>query len=157
MEGKWTFFYPEGMVWNEGMFKNNTQVGVWTYYDKKKKITKKLTLKGAAVDGKGWLYENGILTGEYKMVGSAKNPKKNGPGKEFYPNGKVKSEGSYMMNRKTGAFKEYYPNGNLMAEGKYMNNKRNEKWIFYQKDGKTKDTSRSGFYMMGKHKKGFGM
>jgi antitoxin component YwqK of YwqJK toxin-antitoxin module len=83
------------------------------------------------------------------MVGSAKNPKKNGPGKEFYPNGKVMSEGPYMMNRKSGKFKEYHPNGKLMAEGEYMNNKRNGTWKFYNPDGSV-DTNKSGYYMMGR-------
>ena len=87
---------------------------------------------------------------------SGARAQKNGPGKEFHPNGKVKFAGSYMMNKKSGAFKEYHPNGKLMGVGKYMNDKRNEKWIFYEEDGKTKDGSRSGFYMIGKYKKGFG-
>ncbi len=128
MEGKWQTFFPEGSIESEGEYKSNTQDGLWSFYNKNKIVEKKLTMKGPMVGGRCEFYENGRLTGEYEMSGLLKNPKKNGPAKEYYPSGKVKAEGKYMADRRADA------------------------WIFYNEDG-SKDEANSGNYMMGKKMK----
>ena len=155
-EGTWQVFHQDGWLESEGPYVKGGQTGIWNYYDNKKQIVARYTMKGAMINGPSWQYENGRLTGEGRLSGLVKNPKRNGEFKEYYPNGTVKSDGNYMMNKKSGLFKEYHPNGNLMAEGKYMNNVRNGDWKFYLQDGRSPDTVNSGYYGMGTLKKGLG-
>ncbi|MBN1531500.1 MAG: toxin-antitoxin system YwqK family antitoxin [Spirochaetes bacterium] len=148
-QGKWRTYAKEGHLYSEGSYEKNSQVGIWNYYAAGGQMEKKLTLTGGLPNGKGWLYENGKLVFEGNFTGLAHNLIKNGPAREYYPGGALKSEGDYMMNRKNGPYREYHSNGKLMASGNYMNDKRNEAWTFYKEDGVTKDTEKSGYYMMG--------
>jgi len=77
-----------------------------------------------------------IFEGEYSR------DKRNGEGKEYYPNGNILFEGEYYYYHKLKG-KEYYPNGNSEFEGEYLydskwNGKgynKNGKLIYELKDG----------------------
>jgi uncharacterized protein len=150
MEGLWRSFSPDGDLDSEGSYIRGSQAGLWVYYDKNKRIAKKLTLKDGVVDGECWIYSGGRLVGEGVMVGQTHDPIINGSWKAYYKNGRLDSEGIFIMGKKNGAFKEYYNNGSLKATGEYVNDLRNGTWVFYDKDGKTVDRDRSGLYQMGK-------
>ena len=56
-----------------------------------------------------------VFEGEYL------NGKRNGKGKEYYPNDKLKFEGEYLNGKRNGKGKEYYSDGTLKFEGEYLN------------------------------------
>ena len=149
MSGEWNLYNTDGSLSAKGPYADGSQKGIWTYYERGR-VKSRLTVNSGMADGKGWLYENGRLSGEGMLSGLPTKPKKSGMFREYYPNGKVRSEGEWMMNKKSGGFKEFYSSGALMAEGRYMNNKKNEMWKFYLKDGRTQDKEKTGYYMNGK-------
>ncbi len=153
MEGEWHSYSPEGWLDSEGEYRNGLQADIWVYYDKYRKVTKKLTMKNGMIDGPCWIYNQGRLTGEGIMNGLAHDPKKNGNWKAYYRNGRLKYEGVFAMGQKTGRFTEFYSIGTIKGTGDYSNNKRNGNWVFYLKDGVTIDTVKSGQYINGKLKK----
>jgi uncharacterized protein len=150
MEGPWRSYSPDGDLDSEGQYIKGSQAGLWIYYDKYRRIAKKLTLKDGVVDGDCWLYTDGRLVGEGIMAGQTHDPIINGAWKAYYKNGRLEYEGVFSMGKKNGAFKEYYNSGNLKAVGEYVNDQRNGNWVFYDKDGKTVDQDSSGLYQMGK-------
>ncbi len=132
---------------------NGLQWDLWVYFDKNKKIMKKVTMKNGMIDGPCWIYSQGRLTGEGIMNGLAHDPKKNGAWKAYYQNGRLKYEGVFTMGVKSGTFVEYYSNGSKKGTGDYANDRRNGNWVFYAKDGVTVDVENSGQYVNGKLKK----
>jgi antitoxin component YwqK of YwqJK toxin-antitoxin module len=153
MEGLWRSFSPEGWLDSEGGYRNGSQADVWVFYDRYKKITKKITLKNGMIDGACWIYNQGRLVGEGIMTGQTHDPLKNGNWKAYYRNGRMKYEGVFVMGLRSGQFNEYYATGNIKGSGEYANNKRSGTWVFYSKDGITIDKTRSGQYINGKIKK----
>lgn len=150
--GKWQVFAKEGYLQSEGPYVEGNQKGLWKYYDASRQLIQKFTLKGGMCSGMGWIYKDGKLIGKGILTGLPKRYKINGEFETYHPNGKVKDVGPYMLSKKNGDFKEYWPSGRLQAEGKYMNMKRDGIWIFYKPDGKTRDMTKSGYYMMDKLK-----
>jgi len=153
MEGQWRSYSPEGWLDSEGEYRNGLQWDLWVYFDKNKKIMKKVTMKNGMIDGPCWIYSQGRLTGEGIMNGLAHDPKKNGAWKAYYQNGRLKYEGVFTMGVKSGTFVEYYSNGSKKGTGDYANDRRNGNWVFYAKDGVTVDVENSGQYVNGKLKK----
>jgi uncharacterized protein len=153
MEGLWRSYSPEGWLDSEGEYRNGLQVDVWVYYDKYKKITRKLTMKNGMIDGPCWIYNQGRLVGEGIMTGLAHDPKKNGVWKAYFRNGKLKYEGIFAMGLRSGHFKEFYSSGAVKGTGDYSNDKRNGNWVFYARDGVAIDPEKSGQYVNGKIRK----
>lgn len=153
MDGVWRSFSPEGWLDSEGEYRNGLQADVWVYYDKYKKVTKKLTMKNGMIDGPCWIYSQGRLVGEGIMNGLAHDPRKNGGWKAYYRNGQLKYEGTFVMGRRNGRFTEYHPDGKVKATGDYINDRRNGNWTFYEKDGVTINAEKTGQYINGKLRK----
>ncbi len=155
MEGEWHSFAPEGWLDSSGEYRKGSQSGIWVYYDRNRKIIRKLTLKESMIDGMCWMYKDGKLMSEGIMTGHTHEPVKNGIWKSYYDNGLQKVEGVYAGGKKNGQFKEYYPTGIVKSVGEFVNGKRHGNWIFYQKDGKTIIMDKSGRYTAGKLNKKF--
>ena len=72
-------------------------------------------------EGKGYVKEYNIETGELLFEGEYSNGEKNGKGKEYHDNGKLKFEGEYLKGERIGKGKEYHYKGNIIFEGEYLN------------------------------------
>ena len=91
------------------------------------------------------IFRNIIFGKHLKFEGEYLNGKKNGKGKEYFPQyGKhLKFEGEYLNGKKNGEGKEYNEEGNLKFEGEYLNGKRwngkgfdgNNKIVYELKNG----------------------
>jgi antitoxin component YwqK of YwqJK toxin-antitoxin module len=111
-------YYPNGKIKISAMFRNGIPDGLKRIYDSTGKIEK------------SYLYENGLVTGEGIVK---EDGNKDGPWKEFYPDGDIKSEGNYDNGKQTGGWKYYHPNGKTEQEGKYNKQGKPEgrwKWYF---------------------------
>ena len=111
-------YYPDGKIRISAMFRNGIPEGIKREY---------------AADGnveKAYLYKNGVIIGE----GIVKDDgNRNGPWKDFYPDGSVKSEGNYDNGKQVGEWKYYHSNGKTEQTGKF--NKQGKfdgtwKWYF---------------------------
>ena len=106
-------------------------------------------------EGKGYIKEYKFLKLEYE--GEYLNGERNGPGKEYYNNGKIKFEGEFLNNKQyngkgydkennlvyelkngNGFIKEYDYNGNFKFEGILKDGKKNGHGKEYYCDGKLK-------------------
>ena len=103
---------------------------------------KKLTGKKIIFEKHGYGTEYTLDTRELIFEGKYKNGKRNGKGKEYYPDGKTKFEGEYLNGKikygkkydingkvilkidRNGKGKEYYNNGVIRFLGTYLNGKR---------------------------------
>ena len=66
-EGDWTFYSPEGHKIAKGIFKNDLEEGIWTYW-----------------------FDHGVI----EQVAEWKNGELNGKFKDYYKNGQLKNKGS---------------------------------------------------------------
>lgn len=98
--GKEFFNYPNGAVYAEGNFDNNTVSGEWKYY----------------------YYYTGQL---YRVGAFNKSGMKNGKWKTFDKNGTLTGEENYLDGRFEGESKNYYNDGKLYEEFFYRKNKVN--------------------------------
>ena len=110
----------------------------------------KLRLRYKKLDQNGRGKEYSIYTDELIFEGEYLDGKRNGEGKEYYPNLNIKFEGKYLKGEKisgkkydiqgniilvleNGKGKECYDNGQIQFEGEYFNGKRwNGKAYNYQ-------------------------
>lgn len=152
-QGKWKFFYPDGKVKTEGVYRDDKRNGYFKEYD-----------------------EKGMLTDVSKYVNDIRQEEVSELVKldvrtDYYPDGKVKTRASYKGNTpegirreyaqtgevvaaytykngtligegivddegmRDGPWKEFYEDGQLRSEGVYRNGNRIGKWRFYHPDG----------------------
>lgn len=121
----------EGRLLMEEWFGADLKEGLTTEYYPDGKVQRTVPFVAGKEDGKGHEYaEDGRLTAllEYRAGVLRKREninrydasgRRQGPWKEFHPNGKVRSEGGYVDDKKQGIFKEYDVQGNLKNLVKY--------------------------------------
>jgi len=177
-QGRWKFFYDNGLVKLDGVYKDNKRNGYFKEYDEKgqlltvkkfvndveEKEVPELTSLTVKTDyypsGKvktvasynenvpegvrreysedgtivaGYIFQKGVMTGE-GIVDEEGN--KEGPWKEYYPDGTLRSTGTYDDGIRVGDWKFYYENGKLEQQGKYTKKgKPDGTWIWYFEDG----------------------
>src|SRR5690606_12895939 len=66
------------------------------------------------------------------------NGVKNGPVKEYNPNGSIQLEATYLDNNFDGEYIQYYENGQVMTKGQYEAAVKHGLWIYYAPDGQIK-------------------
>lgn len=117
-EGLFQAFYPDGTVWIEAYYKNDSLVGERKMYYESGSIQ--------IIEN----YNNGIFTGKYEsfyengqldITGEYVNNAMEGEWKRYYDTGELMEVVVFKGNNENGPFKEYYKNGNLQAEGEYLN------------------------------------
>ncbi len=111
-------YYPNGKVKISAMFRNGVPEGIRREFNQEGKIEK------------SYLYKNGILTGEGIIK---EDGNRDGPWKDYYPDGKLKAEGGYENGKQVGEWKFYFENGKIEQTGKYNKQGKLEgiwKWYF---------------------------
>ena len=111
-------YYPDGKIKISAMFRNGIPEGIRREYSSDGSVEK------------SYLYKNGIITGE----GIVKDDgDRQGPWKNYYPDGSLMSEGNYDNEKQTGVWKYYHSNGKIEQTGKFNKLGKfdgNWKWYF---------------------------
>ncbi len=152
-QGRWKYFYDNGSVKLEGIYRDDRKNGYFKEYDEKGMLTniskyvndelQQETPELVKLDVRTDYYPNG----KPKTVASYKGDVPQGVRREYDSSGRVVA--SYTFNKgklvsegiiddegvKDGPWKEYYEEGELRAEGSYNQGKRVGKWKFYHQNG----------------------
>ncbi|MCB0807453.1 MAG: toxin-antitoxin system YwqK family antitoxin [Bacteroidales bacterium] len=114
-------YYPNGKVKTVASYKDETPEGIRREYSPEGDVVAGYIFKNGTMIGEGIINDEGI---------------KDGPWKEYYPNGAIKSEGTYNNGNRTGQWKFYHPNGQLEQIGSYnKNGKEDGQWTWYYATG----------------------
>ncbi len=153
--GKWKYFYSNGILRQEGIYKHGLEDGYFKDYD----VNGDLITTAKFIDGvkkedarelvKLDVKKDFYPDGKVKIVAMYnKEGKPEGIRREYAPDGSI--ERSYIFKNgiiigegivtekgeRDGFWKEYYDEGNLRAEGKYDKDVKNGPWKYYHKNGK---------------------
>ena len=123
-EGQYQSFYPNGKVFEESWYVNDTLHG-----------ERKL------------FYENGPL----QSVEHLEHGQYAGPFLKYYENGQISNEGQYVSNEMSGVWKRYFDTGELMEDVTFSKNEENGPFKIYHKNGKM---SIQGVYENGENEQG---
>ena len=155
MDGKWTYYYPDGKLEMEGFFNKNKPDREWVWYYPtgiKKREESYMFGKLEGLYSEYDSLENVILKGEYFddarvgewfysvgdiiEEGSYELGAKDGDWKHYYSDtGKLRFVGSYRKGDADGTHKWYYPNGNIEIVGEYRVGSKNKDWKKFNPDG----------------------
>jgi antitoxin component YwqK of YwqJK toxin-antitoxin module len=120
LDGAVKYYYPNGAIFMEEMYRNNMQVGAWKLYGPNGKLRFAGTCAEPGTGGMVTVYvyndEGGLQRQE-----SWKNSRLSGIYREFYKSGALQSEGSYQDGRREGIFKGYYESGKIKTEKNISN------------------------------------
>lgn len=115
-EGLYQKFHPDGKVYKEAHFTNDSLDGECKYFRANGTLESIERYAHGTLDGKyEAYYENNQLQIEQNYVNGALH----GLSTAYYLNGKVKEKVMLRDNEENGPFTEYYENGQLKAEGQY--------------------------------------
>jgi antitoxin component YwqK of YwqJK toxin-antitoxin module len=114
-------YYPDGKIKVSALFRNGVPEGVMREYAADGKVEKSV------------LYKNGLVIGEGIVLDDGN---REGPWKDFYPDGSLKAEGTYEKGKQTGTWKYYHANGKTEQTGKYSKQgKPDGTWRWYFDNG----------------------
>jgi antitoxin component YwqK of YwqJK toxin-antitoxin module len=152
-QGKWMYFYENGVVRLEGTYKDDKKNGYFKEYDRKGNLIKtEKYLEDVIQEDVAELVELEIRTdyypsGNIKTVASYKDGVPEGVRREYSEDGRILATyvfdegvitGQGIMNEqgiRTGPWKELYPDGKTKAEGMYKDGKKTGRWKYYYPDG----------------------
>ena len=111
-------YYPDGKLKVSAMFRNGIAEGIKREYNADGNVEK------------AYLYKNGVIIGE----GIVKDDgDRDGPWKDFYPDGSLRAEGNYDHGKQIGEWKFYHSDGKIEQTGKFNRQGKFEgtwKWFF---------------------------
>ncbi len=114
-------YYPDGKVKISALFRNGVPEGIKREYDTNGNVEK------------AYLYKNGLITGEGIVK---EDGNRDGPWKDFYPDGTLKAEGNYDNGKQTGVWKYYHSDGKTEQTGKFnKQGKLDGTWKWYFDNG----------------------
>ncbi|MBW6491448.1 MAG: toxin-antitoxin system YwqK family antitoxin [Lentimicrobium sp.] len=152
-QGKWKFFYPDGKVKTEGVYRDDKRNGYFKEYDEKGMLTDvSKYVNDIRQEEVPELVKLDVRTdyypdGKVKTRASYKGEIPEGIRREYAQTGEVISAYTYKNGKligegivddegmREGAWKEFYEDGQLRSEGVYRNGNRIGKWRFYHPDG----------------------
>ncbi len=116
-----TEYYPSGNVKIVASYKDDVPQGVRREFSEDGEVVAGFIFKDGILLGEGIIDEEGL---------------KDGPWKEYYPNGVLKSIGTYHTGKRIGDWKFYYPNDQLEQIGSYnKDGKADGAWTWYYATG----------------------
>lgn len=148
-QGKWKFFYANGKVKTEGVYRDDKRNGYFKEYDEKGLLTDvSKYVNDVRQEAPPELVKLDIRTdyypdGKVKTRASYKGDVPEGVRREYAPGGEVVAAYTFSKGKmvaegiiddegvKDGPWKEFYADGQLRAEGMYRNGNRIGKWRFY--------------------------
>ena len=118
-------------------YKNETCNGEIKFYDEKKILSSRITLKDGCFHG---LWEEFYKTGEIKEQKLYENGELNGEFKSYYTRNRLNISGEYKYGKETGEVKIYYENGNLNSIVNYENGVKEGRYKIYYENGAVKES-----------------
>ena len=125
------FFSSKGKLISEGMMRDKTYIGKWTYYQNKVEgilMTENYDDQGVLQGEKLVYYENGKIAEKAIYV----NGQIDGVSTWYSENGNILKEFNYKNGLLHGIAKYYDIDGKLIAEGVYRNDKKHGVWKYYE-------------------------
>lgn len=138
-----TMFDIEGQAMGYGKYSNQLKDSTWTYFQNGKVIST-IDYKDGKREGKKYtFYEDGKVYEETTF----ENDIENGIWNMFYPTGKVKITCNYLNGNKDGKITYFYSDGKIETEGFYKNTVQNGFWRYYDHRGAV---AKEVYYKLGK-------
>ncbi|MFD2915089.1 toxin-antitoxin system YwqK family antitoxin [Psychroserpens luteus] len=124
-----SFNYEEGVLQGEGMFKNNTLNGDWTFYDNNgRKMSEGFyNKKGEKENAWTWYHDNGAI----KEIALYKAGVTTGENKLYYDNGNPYIMATSKNGEFEGEYKYYLKQGGLKQKKTFKNGKLSGKYLAY--------------------------
>ncbi len=155
-DGPCRYFYPNGEVSAEGVFKDGLKDSLWNYYNQQGDLVAKEYYRDGLMNGPyssfhstGKVssmipYEDGLVNGEAEWFDefglktlsvNFKKNKKNGDALSFYANGKVHEKYQYKDDKLDGNYVSWYDNGKTEEEEYYTEDQLNGVFKSYYMNG----------------------
>lgn len=115
-QGKYISYFPDGTVYEEAEYLNDTLHGSRKLYYENGKLSVVENYKRGKFISPFLKY---FESGEVQIEGSYENNKASGIWKRYYKNGQLMEVVNLRDNEEYGPFEEYYENGKKKAEGEY--------------------------------------
>ena len=132
--GKWTSWYENGKIKDEGNFKDGKMSGKWTGYEPKQ--GRYLYIGSWSNDIKVGKWLNYSERGDLQsLITYGKDGELNGLSRIYNENGRLISEGKFKAGRRTGRWKYYYDFGALWRDCTYKNGVMNGPSKIYTEKG----------------------
>lgn len=132
MEGKLTFYYPDGTIKLTQLYLSDVLHGPSTFYGKNGKILACSWYVGGKKQGKMWNYYS---SGNLFSLQRYRDGVFDGKQHFFYQDGKLKSELEYKKGKLNGNVILYYPNAGKKRELQFVDGKRSGKEYFWNIGG----------------------
>lgn len=117
-EGLWKNYYASGQLKSEGFRKNTLLDSVWNFYSEEGILLKQINYKNDVFEGITKIYNTeGFLVKTENYVSG----KKEGNAYTFYVDQSIKSKIPYLNNKKEGIAFEYNQNGVIVRVSRYEN------------------------------------
>lgn len=156
--GVWKWFYENGVVKQEGIYKNGLKNGIFKSFDTKGNLTKiekfvdDIRQESAEEVARLELKRDYFPNGKVKVEATYRQGIPEGIRREFNEQGEVVQSFTFVKGvmvaqgivsnegLKQGFWKEYFPNGKIKSEGAYEKGKRIGQWTFYYPQGAIEQT-----------------
>jgi antitoxin component YwqK of YwqJK toxin-antitoxin module len=121
-EGKYVLYHPNGIVWEDGEYRNDMRFGIMKVYDENEHKRVELEYN-----------EDGKLTGRWEVYDKDGKTEesiefnsdvRNGMSIEYYSNGNKKTETNYEKGLKNGIQRNYSSDGKLENEIEWENGEK---------------------------------
>lgn len=126
LNGRWISYSHDGIKTTLGQYENNLRVGQWRFYDSAKNLY--LILHYAPKPRRM----------DYLLLSGNKVGNENGKYERYYPDHIIEEKGYYSGGSLHGMVQHYYPTGKLAFKGLYKNDKKEGHWIHYHANGSIK-------------------
>lgn len=114
-------YYPDGKVKISAMYRNGVPEGIRREYGPDGSVVSSTTYRNGQVSAEGIVRDDG---------------NRDGPWKEFYPDGTLRAEGTYTEGKQTGEWKYYHPDGKIEQAGRFnRQGKPDGTWKWYYPAG----------------------
>ncbi len=163
--GLWKYFYNNGYIESEGVYKNGKEDGKWISYLDPEGIVRRLRYDKAIPEdsipdldllknrfSQIQNYKEGIREGEFVYfayysidkpfrITNYKNGLIDGKSIMYYDNGMIYYEQNYSGDKLEGYERFYFPNGQIKQEGKFVNGRATGEFKLYNETGLLMKTS----------------
>lgn len=153
-EGSYIAYTKDGLVKEQGTYKNDVKEGFWIYYEEGK-VQRKVFYKNDTLQGKAYYYadekelyewnwkdgnsegynESKYPNGTTRFKGTYVNGESEGASQSFYDNGQLSVDRNYKNGKLEGPYEMYYDDGQLKSKGHYVDGKEIGEWVWYREDG----------------------
>lgn len=145
-QGPWRYYYPNGVLNQEGNYFYNKQHGKWITYDLNGKPQKEEYFLKGVQQSQIEFHKNGKVAKRFGF----ENGIYNGTFSGFYENGAIAQTGYYKIGMPDSVWVSFYENGIVKTTENYKKGKLNGSYSTFLQDGKLENEI---FYIDGEAQK----